>query len=307
MNEINWRAVDLNLLVAFTTLMEQRSVTKAADKLAVGQSAMSHSLSRLRSLLNDPLFSRQGHLMVPSKKALELDPVISRILNQISTEVLSLQEFEPSSFSGTFKIGLTDYAELLFAPLLFDLLAEQASNSQVCFYHVDKGNYQQVFDQHKLDVMIGSISEENKNFSRQFLYTEQHVCLFDHQATGISLPVSMHDYLSVPHALANPGGQLSSQVDAQLAELGLLRQVSATCRSFLTLRHLIRGRKLLCVVPELMAKMDLFSNELHFGKPPVDVPDFDIEMLWQRRNDQHSRSLWLRELVSRAVSAQVLR
>ncbi len=305
MNEINWRAVDLNLLVAFSTLMEQRSVTKAADKLAVGQSAMSHSLARLRSLLDDPLFSRQGHLMVPSKKALELDPVVSRILNQISTEILSAQEFEPSTFNGTFKIGLTDYAELLFAPVLFDALSRHAPNCQVCFYHVDKGNYQQVFDQHKLDVMIGSITEQDKNFNRQFLYTERHVCLFDYQATGITVPVSMQDYLSVPHALANPGGQLSSQVDSQLAQLGLQRRVSVTCRSFLTLRHLIRGRKLLCVVPELMAKMDLLGNELHYGKAPVEVPDFNIEMLWQRRNDQHSRSLWLRDLVSTTVSTQV--
>lgn len=307
MNNINWRAVDLNLLVVFDTLMTLRSVSKAADKLSVGQSAMSHSLSRLRGLLDDPLFERQGQVMMPSKKALELAPVITHILNQISEQVLHSSGFEPNEYQGKLKIGLTDYAELLFAPALFDAILQQAPFSQICFYNVDRSSYQQAFLDYQLDFMIGSVAESTSHFTRTHLYTEQHVCLFDPQSTGISLPITMSDYLSVPHALASPNGQLTSGVDSQLAERDKQRTVSITSRNFLTLRHLIRGRKLLCVVPELMAKLDLFSHDLACDNPPVEVPDFDIDMLWEKRNDQHGRSLWLREVASEAILNEVKR
>ncbi len=307
MNKINWRAVDLNLLVVFDTLMTQRSVSKAADKLSVGQSAMSHSLSRLRVLLGDPLFERQGQLMMPSKKALELAPVITHILTQISEQVLHSAGFEPNEYQGKLKIGLTDYAELLFAPALFDAILQQAPLSQICFYNVDRSRYQQAFIDYQLDFMIGSIGETTSHFQRSHLYTEQHVCLFDPVSTGINVPISMSDYLSVPHALASPNGQLTSSVDSQLAELDKQRTVSITSRNFLTLRHLIRGRKLLCVVPELMAKLDLFTHDLACDKAPVEVPDFDIDMLWEKRDDQHVRSLWLRGVASEAILNEVSR
>ena len=84
MNTINWRGVDLNLLIAFSALMETRSVTKAAAKLSMGQSAMSHNLSRLRTLIDDPLFERHGHQMIATDKALELAPVVEHILSPFS-------------------------------------------------------------------------------------------------------------------------------------------------------------------------------------------------------------------------------
>ncbi|WP_212668805.1 LysR family transcriptional regulator [Pseudoalteromonas sp. NBT06-2] len=177
MKEFNWRAIDLNLLVVFNALVEEKSVSKAAEKLNISQSAMSHSLSRLRTLLDDPLFERQGHIMVPSQKSIDLTPVIASILNQISQQVLRTGAFEPKEFNSTFKIGLTDYAELLFAPILFDVISCLAPQSQICFYHVDKSNFEQVFKAHHLDLMLGSINNEYKNFNRAHVYTERHVCL----------------------------------------------------------------------------------------------------------------------------------
>lgn len=305
MKEINWRAIDLNLLVVFNALVEEKSVSKAADKLNIGQSAMSHSLSRLRDLLSDPLFERQGHNMVPSQKAIELTPVIASILNQISQQVLRTGTFEPKEFNSTFKIGLTDYAELLFAPILFDVISCLAPQSQICFYHVDKSNFEQVFKTHHLDLMLGSINNEYKNFNRSHVYTEHHVCLFDKQATGITTPISIEQYCTTPHALTSSNGQISSPIDKQLSQHNQQRKVIITTRNFLTLRHLLTGRNLLCVVPELMAKIDLFSNKLSFAKTPIEVPDFKIEILWEARNDQHQKNQWLRQQVKAAITGHV--
>ncbi len=232
MNEINWKAVDLNLLVAFSTLMETKSVSLAANKLFVGQSAMSHSLSRLRELLHDPLFERQGHQMIPTAKAIQLYPLVNKVLQTISGDILKVDTFEASEFTGTFKIGMTDYAELLFAADIFDAIHRLAPNAQLCFTTVDKANYQDRFDSEPLDLVIGSMKPELKEFQYQTLYTEKHVCMWDGQRHSFSSPITLDDYISLPHALVSPDGALKTGVDKELKALGVSRSVSVASKHF---------------------------------------------------------------------------
>jgi DNA-binding transcriptional LysR family regulator len=303
--DINWRGVDLNLLVAFSALMETRSVTKAAAKLSIGQSAMSHNLSRLRLLLNDPLFERQGHQMIATQHAIELSSTIENILNLVMTQVLRPDDFDSQHYQGTFRIGLTDYAELLFAPALFDAISRQAPKCQLSFCNVDRHNYINSFNDKNLDVVIGSMTDLPKELESQYLYTEDHVCLFDQSATGLTIPVSLARYIITPQALVSPDGKLASPIDNQLQEQGFKRHIALGSSNFLTIRHLLKDRNLLCVVSRLMAKIDIFNDNLTQCKPPVDIPDFHINMLWLRRNSTHQRMEWLRQIVSETVTERV--
>lgn len=305
MNNINWRGIDLNLLVAFSALMETRSVTKAAAKLSIGQSAMSHNLSRLRALLDDPLFERRGHQMIATEKAIELTPVVEHILQLITSEILQPDKFSADNYQGTFCIGLTDYAELLFAPALFDAIRQAAPQSQLSFCNVDRNSYQQATESQKIDLIIGSMTNLPHEFDSQYLYTEDHVCLFDAKATGLSSPIDLARYIQTPQALVSPDGKLQTNVDNQLQQQGFQRQIAVGSSSFLTIRHLLSGRNLLCVVSTLMAKLDVFHDDLSQCRPPVDIPDFDISMLWLRRNTNHPRLEWLRQCVGNAVTQRV--
>lgn len=305
MTEINWRGVDLNLLVAFSALMETRSVTRAAQKLSIGQSAMSHNLSRLRTLLNDPLFERQGHRMIATDKAIELAPVIDSILQQITTQLLRPDDFTPRDYRGNIRIGLTDYAELLFAPALFDAIIAQAPDCQLSFCNVDRSNYQSAIAEQHIDLVIGSMTNLPKELDSQYLYTEDHVCLFDSRATGLTAPVDLARYIATPQALVTPDGKLASGVDHQLQQQGFHRHVAVGSSNFLTVRHLLSGRNLLCVVSQLMAKVEIFNDNLTQCQPPVTIPDFDINMLWLRRNGSHPRIEWLKQLVSKTVTERV--
>jgi len=305
MKDINWRGVDLNLLIAFSALMETRSVTKAAQKLSLGQSAMSHNLSRLRALINDPLFERQGHQMLATDKAMELAPVVEHILHLVTTEILQPADFTPQDYCGNLRIGLTDYAELLFAPALFDAITAQAPQCQLSFCNVDRNNYQSAIDELKIDLVIGSMKDLPKELDSQYLYTEDHVCLFDSQATGLSVPVDLARYITTPQALVTPDGKLASAVDKQLQQQGFSRHIAVGSSNFLTIRHLLTGRNLLCVVSTLMAKVEIFHDDLTQCKPPVDIPDFDINMLWLRRNGSHSRIEWLKQITRQTITQRV--
>lgn len=305
MNEINWKAVDLNLLVVFRTLMETKSVSLAADRLFVGQSAMSHSLSRLRELLNDPLFERQGHKMIPTAKAIQLYPMIDKVLQTITGDILKADTFEASEFSGTFKIGMTDYAELLFAADIFDAIHQLGPKAQLCFTTVDKANYQDRFDSEPLDLVIGSMKPDQKDLQYQKLYTEKHVCMWDGNRHQFKTPITLDDYLSLPHALVSPDGSLKTGVDKQLSALGAERAVSVASKHFLTIRHLMKKRDLICVVPELMAQLDLFSEQLVHSEPPIEVGEFDIQLIWQTRNKENKRYQWLKELLIQTIEKSV--
>ncbi|GAB3523565.1 LysR substrate-binding domain-containing protein [Photobacterium alginatilyticum] len=305
MKNINWRGVDLNLLIAFSALMETRSVTKAAARLSIGQSAMSHNLSRLRALINDPLFERQGHQMIATDKAVELAPVIDNVLHLVTTEILQPSDFIPQDYQGSFRIGLTDYAELLFAPALFDAITAQAPQCHLSFCNVDRNNYQSAIEEQKINLVIGSMKELPREFDSQYLYTEDHVCLFDSQATGLSVPVDLAHYITTPQALVTPDGKLASAVDSQLQQQGVSRHIAVGSSNFMTIRHLLTGRNLLCVVSTLMARVDIFHDNLTQCPPPVKIPDFDINMLWLRRNGSHPRVEWLRQIVSETITKRV--
>jgi len=304
-NEFNWKSIDLNLLVAFMALYETGSVTGAAERVFVSQSAMSHSLAKLRELMGDRLFERKGHKMQPTERADQVAPIIQKSLTQLQMSVFTTEEFNPTHYQGTCKIGLTDYAELIFAPILFDAISQVAPQSRVSFVHANRHNYQQLLTEENVDVMIGSFPALDSSLSAEKIYTEKHVCMFDPTKVSLSSPFRVEEFVQYPHALVSPDGHLKTQVDEMVGELGLNRRVAVASRNFLTIRHLIAGRALLCIVPELMAKIDLGETHLSSVEPPLPIADFDISLIYRKGVAHTEKNQWLRELVHDSISSVV--
>lgn len=302
MADFNWKGIDLNLLIALQALYKTNSVSKAAERCYVSQSAMSHSLQRLRKLFDDPLFERVGSKMEATDRAIELSNTVDALLNTIQSEVLLSKSFDVATYKGTWKIGLTDYAELMFAPVLFDLIKHSSPNSQIALFNVNRSNYQRVFEDSKLDIAIGSFGEVPKLYRTKHLYTEQHVCLLDNSVLSIKEPMSLEQFVSVEHALVSPAGALKTGVDNRLAELGLNRKVAIASSNFLTVKRLIRGRELLCIVPKLVARKDIDGEETLLAvKPPIDVPDFDIQLVYRKAKHLDDKNMHLRKSITQAV------
>ncbi len=300
--EFNWKGVDLNLLVAFQALFDARSVSVAAQKCFVSQSAMSHTLQRMRSLFDDPLFERVGSKMEPTQRACEISPLVNQLLNSIQNDLLTKPMFAPKRYSGVCKIGLTDYAEQLFAPVIFDAIKVQAPNAQISFYNVNRSNYQELVDKEQIDVVIGSVEATNHRFTSELLYTEQHLCLFDPVSTPFTIPITLDEFVNVEHALVSPDGRLETQIDKALANHGCKRRVAVASRNFLTIRRLLLGRELVCIVPKRFAEMEKNSHALKAVPAPLDVADFDIKMLYLKATKNEEKSLWLRSLLAKVIS-----
>tara|TARA_Y100001956_G_scaffold82949_1_gene107175 strand:+ start:6003 stop:6911 length:909 start_codon:yes stop_codon:yes gene_type:complete len=301
MKEFNWKEVDLNLLVAFQAVYLTKSVSLAAEQCFVSQSAMSHTLQRMRALFDDPLFERVGIRMEPTLRAHELAPLIDKLLASIKNDLLSKKHFSAQSYQGVWRIGLTDYAEQLFAPQLYDALKAMSPHSQVSFYNVNRSNYWDIAESEELDVVIGSIENLNRRFLSQYLYTEQHVCMYDPQSVELSLPLTLEQFVSMQHALVSPDGSLQTQVDKRLAKLGYERRVGVASRHFLTIRRLLVGRELICIVPNRFAEMETVSHGLLAVPTPIEVPDFDICLVYLKANQYEEKNICIRDVVTKVV------
>lgn len=306
LSEFNWKSVDLNLLVAFMALYETGSVTAAAERVFVSQSAMSHSLAKLRELMQDRLFERKGHKMQPTERAEQVAPIVHQVLTQLQFEVFTAEEFCPEKYQGVCKIGFTDYAEQIFAPAIYDAINLVSPLAKVSFIHANRENYQQLLADEKVDVIIGSFPSPDNLFVAEYLYTEKHVCMFDPKAISLSQPLELEEFVQYPHALVSPDGKLKTQVDDMIGEQGMARRVSVASRNFLTIRNLISGRALICIVPELMAKIHFEHQSIATVAPPLAVSDFDISILYRKDFISYEKNSWLRELVKESLSQQLL-
>ncbi|GAD80104.1 LysR family transcriptional regulator [Vibrio ezurae] len=307
MSDINWKGVDLNLLIAFQVLLKTRSVSQAASELHISQSAMSHTLARLRKLLADPLFHRRGHKMEPTERALSVASNVEQILAMVKNNILQPEAFCAETFQGTCRIGMTDYAEFVFAPLLFDALTQQAPHVRVSFVNVNRHNFAETIEKERLDLVIGSFPDLEASFRSASLYQESHVCLFDAETTGLNAPISVDDFCNVPHALVSADGHWKTPIDAELTKLNHHRQVQVISRNFLTIGQLIKGRNLICIVPKLMSLIPFIAQGLTRTEPAIKVNDFTISMVWKDNPLNDDKLRWLQSLVTDAVQNNQLK
>jgi DNA-binding transcriptional LysR family regulator len=129
---MDFHGIDLNLLVAFDALMNERNVTRAAVRVGVSQPAMSAALARLRTLLGDTLFQRSASGLLPTPRARDLAAPIAQALQQIAAAMVEQPAFEPGTASVTFRIGLQDYPTVVLLPRLLAALRNTARRKRHC-------------------------------------------------------------------------------------------------------------------------------------------------------------------------------
>lgn len=216
MNRNDLRRVDLNLLIVFETLMHERSVTRAAEKLFLGQPAISAALSRLRTLFDDPLFVRTGRSMEPTARAQEIFAHLSPALDSISTAMSRASEFDPATSTAVFRIGLSDDVEFgLLPPLLRRLRAEAPGIVLV----VRRANYllmPNLLASGEISVGVSYTDELPANAKRKTVRRSKPKILRADSAPG---QLTLDDYCARPHALVSFAGDLSEAAEADLQQL----------------------------------------------------------------------------------------
>ena len=298
----NLARLDLNLLVAFDALLTERSVTRAAARIGLGQSAMSHNLARLRTLFGDELLTRGADGMRPTPRALALADPVRVTLSQIQAAVLQREAFEPATADRVFKIGLADSIEVAVIPGLVARLRQAAPGVGLRLRSINGISVLEELDAGTLDLGIGVFDQGQTHHKRRPLYTDSFLCLFNPAQLNLSAPISLEDYLRVPHVLTSLTEDTHGAVDEALAKRKLKRVIALTTPGFLAVPFVVRRAPVITTMPSKLARYFAEAFGLATSPAPIELPTFTISLLWHASFDQDPGHLWLRQTVSGLAS-----
>ncbi|QIB66095.1 LysR family transcriptional regulator [Kineobactrum salinum] len=297
---MNFHGIDLNLLVAFHALINERSVTRAATQVGVSQPAMSAALSRLRKLFGDPLFLRSAEGLRPTPVAMDLAAPISQALEKIESAFVKKPEFVPGTASLTFKLGLSDYPAFVLLPSLLQSLEKKAPDVSLNVHAFnDRDHAVDLLDAGIIDAAIGvpPTHADGRILTRPVLRDEfVTIVAADHPAARRGM--NMKTYLELRHILVSPEGQLYGIVDQTLAQLRKKRNLALTLSQMFAVPDIVARTSMTATVMKRVALSSPAGNRLVLFPPPVTLPEIVFDLIWHRRSDSHPAQDWFRGFIA---------
>jgi LysR family transcriptional activator of mexEF-oprN operon len=304
MKHIDFRRIDLNLLLAFDALMSERNVGRAAAVVGVGQPAMSHALSRLRELFDDPLFVRTRQGMEPTSRAQHVATAVHDVLIQVHELVRHKPAFDPGMAAQTLRLGLSDNIEASLVPSLVERLRSEAPRMRVLVRSSNRERALQLLDDDGIDLAIGFLPDSPPWVARERLFVERLVCVFNPRLVAIRGTLTMKQYLAHAHVLVSLREDPTGIADEILARRKLKRTVVLTTPHFLSVPLLLRKQPLISTLPECMARHCASLAGLQISPLPFRSPTYDVSVLWHSRRTHDPANIWLRGLISELVRAR---
>lgn len=287
------RRIDLNLLVILDALLDERHVSRAAERLAMTQPAVSHALNRLRDLLDDPLLVRAGNQMQLTRRAFELAEPLREILGGVRRLVLG-DDFDPASAEMELRLGMSDYSAWVVLPALLPLLRREAPGIHLDVRQASRVGMAEQVASGELDVALGVFPMLPEGLRMQQLFEERFVCLCSRETLGERQRLDLDDYLAAPHLRVALQQSPAEEIDSHLEKLGRRRQVAATVPHFSVAPSLLAGTDLVLTIAARMLPDDLENCGLASFEPPLKLAPFDFVQIWSEASEDDPARRWLR-------------
>lgn len=308
MNEIDIRAINLNLLPALEAMLVEGSVGGAARRMHVSQSAMSHSLAKLRQLLGDPLFVLSGRRWVPTQHALRLAATLPRALDRLTEAIAAPEPFEARTSKRLFRIATVDYFELTTLPDVLAYLGRHAPGVRLDIERFSLAQVPQlVAGEIDLALVGSSLSIPLAGIRRALVYDDPFAVIARPGHRAIGRRLDLETYLALGHVLVSVEGRREGVVDRVLARMGRQRTVALRVPHFAAAPLTVLQSDLICTIASSVARRARELFGLRVFEPPIDLPPAEIVALWSQRHDQDPAAIWFRDLMlsGRAVSPYV--
>ncbi|QSP96342.1 LysR family transcriptional regulator [Marinobacter salinisoli] len=286
--------LDLNLLHVFDTIYREGSLTRAAQALNLTQPAVSHSLSRLRDHFDDPLFTRQGHQMVPTPLARRFRDSMRPGLTQIQTAVNQFHAFDPANHRKTYALGLRDILESTFLPPLMQRL-EPFRELEIVSQRVARREMESQLAAGKLDFAVDVLLPVSDQTAHQLLRKDRLVVLARTGHPFVSSPMTMADYLRHQHVLVSSRSEGPGIEDFELSRLGVQRNIRLRCQHYYAACRVVEQSDLLLTMPEAYARIIAERADIHILKPPADMPSIDVYLYWHKAYEREPALVWFRD------------
>src|ERR1700722_3594218 len=318
---VQTRLVDLNLFRVFDTVMQQRSVSRAAKALSVTPSAISHSLSRLREAIDDELFVPGVSGMQPTPRAIELASDIRSGLQNFHAALMA-KPFAPARAIRTFRIAASDHVAILVLPRLIQRLAETAPNIDLRIFPLSRLDAVRQLEGDRLDLLIGWLGGLPDTVHRSSLYREQEAMVVRVGHPLTKGKISKRKLFEFPHVVVEMTGTEENERDGFLDDEGVSRRVwcERALLEFQDKNVSLVGRAPVCVpyfaaVPPILEMTDMVAtlprrlavwlakrNSIVLLDLPYQPITFDIEMVWHDRLAGDPGFRWIREALTSSAA-----
>ncbi len=304
---MNISKIDLNLLVYLDVLLREKNVTRAADQLSITQPAMSNGLKRLRELFSDPILVRTSEGMMPTARALQLQPIVRDVLSKLEATIQPETEFDPATSNRTFRIMSSDYAETTLIAKVLGELRQKAPSvtldivtpSDVSFHDVELG---------KVDMAINRFEELPMSFHQKVIWYDTFSCMVNKEHPCLP-EFDLESYLDHQHVWVSKTGfgvgvgidpnevQKLGWVDVELAKLGKKRDIRVFTRHYHMALWLAKEQGLIATLPTKATELYADNPDIAVLEPPFDIPPIALKMAWSPLLHHDAGHIWLRRLI----------
>jgi DNA-binding transcriptional LysR family regulator len=294
--------VDLNLLLPFVALAEERSVTRAARRVGIGQPAMSAALRRLRDLFDDDLFVRVDGVMKPTAKALQLQPALLESLKAIDQTLHADAAFHPAAARRSFTIASSDHAAAVVLPPLLRVLRKRAPGIDLRVVNLEKNLIGEMLDRGEIDLGLGVFLRAPRRGMAKELFHDRFVGLARKRHPRVRRgAMSLADFVQLPQALMTNARDAVGCADEQLAARNLKRRVAVTIPHLLILPFLIGSSDLICGYPKRLERAAKRLAPLQTFALPLPMAEFAVSMVWSKAARNDPQLAFLRNAIEESV------
>jgi DNA-binding transcriptional LysR family regulator len=304
---MNISGIDLNLLLAFEALIDERHVGRAARHVGLSQPAFSNAIARLRTRLGDPLFVRTGRGMTPTPRAEQLAGPIRSALAQLRQTFELPHSFDPSVSAHRFRIGLSDDVELRLVPLLARSMLSGELQMQTrrldWLFIVPESELRNG----TLDLAIGYFPDARHlapGLVMDSISEENNVVVARRGHSMWKGKLTLDRFTRLDHAAVIYRNQLWGLIDNELAARGLRRPLRLALPHCLSVLHAVSSSNLVACIQESIVQKYAESLNLTSYPEPLGLPPFVLRMVWHRHRDNDAAHVWLRKLLATELRAQ---
>jgi DNA-binding transcriptional LysR family regulator len=301
---VNIAGLDLNLLIAFESLLNERHVGRAADRVGLSQPAFSNAISRLRARLNDPLFVRTSRGMVPTPRAEQLSGPIRAALSMLRQTLEAPGTFDPESSAQRFRVAVSDDVELRLAPFFARSIG--SGKLQLQTRRLD-GLFmipELELRSGSLDLAIGYFPDARTlppTFVMETLLKERNVVIARRGHPAFKRRLTVERLARLDHAAVVYRSEPWGLIDTELAARGFRRRLRLALPHCLSVLHAVSSSDLVACVQESIAMAFASSLALAIYPEPIGLPAFVLRMVWHEQRSKDPAQIWLRSLIQREI------
>lgn len=294
------RRIDLNLMVVFDVLFEERSVTSASERLGMTQPAVSLALGRLRHIFHDPLFVRSSGGVAPTIRAVELAAPIREALRLVENTVAPAQ-FDPASAERSFQLALSDAVVITVLPRLIQRLAKAAPGVKIQTQPKALPSVPNQLDKSQVDLAAGIFAQVPPRFESTVLFHDHYVCLMREGHSLADADLTLENIADGRHILLRAVPTATARLDEVLPQHGLRRNVVVTVNQSAAIPAMVEKTDLLAVVLATTARSMNLANHNIIQRPLLFDP-VEIRLVWHSDATNNSANRWLRSEIAASAS-----